>query len=165
LSPAQKIVGPYPSFTDTIRIDGGSGTHFPTFTPVVGQWLNVNGFLYFTDDRDAQLWPRSEADIEVIASGVTPGGVRQVSLSVLPNPGTSHRVSFTVPSRAKVELGVYDLMGRRLATLAKGELPAGEYTRDWSGQTDAGPQVQSGVFFYKLKVGDEVRTYRAVKLN
>ena len=160
-----RVVGPYPTFTDTIRIDGGSGTHFPTFTPVVGQWLNVNGFLYLTDDRDAQLWPRSESDIELIASGVTPGGLRQVSLSVQPNPGTSHRVSFTVPSRDKVELGVYDLLGRRLATLAQGEFPAGEYTRDWSGQTDAGTQVQSGVFFYKLKVGGEVRTYRAVKLN
>jgi hypothetical protein len=160
-----RVAGPYPTFTDTIRIDGGSGTHFPAFTPAVGQWLNVNGFLYLTDDRDAQLWPRSVGDIEVIASGVAPGGLRQVSLSVQPNPGTSHRVSFTVPSREKVELAVYDLLGRRLATLAQGEFPAGEYTRNWSGRTDAGTQVQSGVFFYKLKVGGEVRTYRAVKLN
>ena len=131
----------------------------------MGTLLNVNGFLYLTDDRDAQLWPRSAADIEELNSGVPPTGPRQVSLSVQPNPGTSHRVSFTVPSREKVELGVYDLLGRRLATLAKGEFPAGEYTRNWDGRTTNGARVTSGVYFYKLTVGGEVRTFRAVKLN
>ena len=161
-----RVVGPFPPCTDTIRIDGGSGTHFPTFTPVVGQWLNVNGFLYFTDDRDAQLWPRSESDIEVDRQRrARRASSRQVSLSVQPNPGMSHRVSFTVPSREKVELGVYDLLGRRLATLAKGEFPAGEYTRNWDGQTTNGMRVTSGVYFYKLNVGGEIRTFRAVKLN
>ena len=82
-----------------------------------------------------------------------------------PNPGTAQRVSFVLPQKARVELGVYDLLGRRVAVLAKGELAAGEYARNWNGRAADGTQTPSGVYFYRLVVGKEIRTLRAVKLN
>ena len=61
-----RVVGPYPACTDTIRVDGGSGTHFPDFTPVVGMFLNVNGVFYFTDDRDRASLPRARVRHQVL---------------------------------------------------------------------------------------------------
>ena len=162
-----RVAGPVPACPDTIEINGGSGTHFPGFTPVVGQWLNVNGSFYFTDNWNPMVYPRSSSDIEVLGCclGVPSSTPLELAFSVKPNPGLSHRVSFTVPRKDKVEVGVYDLLGRRVAVLAKGEFPAGEYTRDWDGRTTDGAKVRAGVYFYRLTVGSEVRTLRAIKLD
>jgi len=161
-----RIAGPVPECPDTILIYSGADTHYPGFTPVVDMWVNVNGSFYFTDDRDPQLYPRSKDDIENLGQlSVPPGGSLQVSLSVKPNPGVSHRVSFVVPRKDKVELGVYDLLGRRVALLAKGEYAAGEYTRNWDGRGADGTRRMAGVYFYRLTVGKEVRTQRAVMLH
>jgi hypothetical protein len=126
--------------------------------------LNVNGSFYFTDDRVPQIWPRGDSDISDLTD-VGPGTTLELSLRVVPNPGTSHRISFVVPRREKVDLAVYDVLGRRVVVLAKGELPAGAYTRDWNGRSGDGTQTPAGVYFYRLAVGKEVRTFRAVRLN
>jgi hypothetical protein len=159
-----RVAGPYPACTDTIRIDSGGDTHFPGFTPELGMILNVNGSFYFTDDRVPQIWPRGDSDISDLTD-VGPGTTLELSLRVVPNPGTSHRISFVVPRREKVDLAVYDVLGRRVVVLAKGELPAGAYTRDWNGRSGDGTQTPAGVYFYRLAVGKEVRTFRAVRLN
>jgi hypothetical protein len=52
-----------------------------------------------------------------------------------------------------------------VAVLAKGELAAGEYVRNWNGRATDGTQTAAGVYFYRLVAGKEIRTLRAVKLN
>ena len=158
-----RVVGPYPTWTDTILVSS-LGHHYPDFTPVVGTWLNVNGVLHIVYDVP-RILPRSADDITPGLVDVTPGGTLALSLSVEPNPGMTQRVSFVVPRSAKVEVGVYDLLGRRVAVLARGEMPAGSYTREWDGLAADGSRVTSGVYFYRLTVGGESRTVRAIKLN
>ena len=83
-----------------------------------------------------------------------------MALSVRPNPGTAQNIMFTVPRKDQVELSVYDLQGRRVGQIARGVLEAGTYTRTWTGA-----KARTGVYFYRLKVGNEIRTLRAVKLD
>ena len=75
-----------------------------------------------------------------------------------PNPcsqGTT--IQFALVSAERVSLRVYDLQGRELAALADGLRAAGAHAVRWD--ASAAP---SGVYFYRLRVGDRVETRRMV---
>src|SRR6185503_18166841 len=109
------------------------------------------------------LQPRGDSDITPCTATGVEIPLQDVSFSIYPNPSALGRVSFSLPRGGRVELAVYDLLGRKLATLAKGNLSAGQYTRTWSGRLDDGTKAGSGVYFYKLQVDDQVYKLRAVK--
>jgi len=88
-----------------------------------------------------------------VGDGVEPGTPIELALGVSPNPGATHRISFALPRKTAVKLGVYDVLGRRVAVLAEGELPAGRYTREWDGRSRGGLQSPAGVYFYRLEAG------------
>ncbi|MDG5766029.1 T9SS type A sorting domain-containing protein [Balneolales bacterium ANBcel1] len=67
------------------------------------------------------------------------------------NPSTS--IPFTLPRSGQVRLEVFDLLGRRLATLIDGELSAGSHTVSWSAEHHA-----SGVYIYRLVTEDGIST-------
>jgi len=157
-----RVVG-LPERTDTLLVSNSAGSY--TFAADTSMVLNINGCLYFSLDRGPRLWPRSNADIAVSGTGVEPGTPIELALGVSPNPGATHRISFALPRKTAVKLGVYDVLGRRVAVLAEGELPAGRYTREWDGRSRGGLQSPAGVYFYRLEAGPEVRTFRAVKLD
>jgi len=79
-----------------------------------------------------------------------------VSLTVdpaRPNPfATSTLIRLTLDAPAVVELGVYDLAGRRLVTLHSGPLASGVHGFDWDGRRDDGGRVPSGVYFARAGV-------------
>jgi hypothetical protein len=161
-------VAALPTLTDTIPVSLRTEQGI-TFAADTGMVLNVNGCMYTSSDRGVAIWPRSDSDIQYLGTlGVgptTPPRPFELSLRVSPNPGPAHHVSFALPQKAQVELGVYDLLGRRVALLAKGEFPAGEYTRTWDGRGADGAQAAAGVYFYRLVAGKEIRTLRAVRLD
>jgi hypothetical protein len=65
------------------------------------------------------------------------------------NPGT--RIEFALDNPGLVDISVYDLAGRRIATLQHGELGAGEHHVFWDGRTDAGLAAPAGQYRYVLK--------------
>lgn len=67
------------------------------------------------------------------------------------NPATTIR--YDVPERSRVILVVYDDVGRHVVTLLDEEKEAGRYEVGWDGRNDAGHQVGSGVYFYRLFAG------------
>ena len=66
---------------------------------------------------------------------------------------------------ARHELVVYDLLGQRVRTIAKGVQPAGEYQIPWDGRDEEGRLVGSGVYLLRLKASDEVRTGKSVLIR
>jgi hypothetical protein len=64
------------------------------------------------------------------------------------NPTTTIR--YSLQRRMMVDLKVYDLNGHEVAALVHGIQPAGIFTTDWNGKDNAGVQVPSGVYFYRL---------------
>jgi hypothetical protein len=72
------------------------------------------------------------------------------------NPTTAIRYVVPAPG-GFVRLTVYDLRGRKVRTLVDGEKGAGEHRAIWEGRDDAGRDVASGVYFYRMEIGD----YRA----
>ncbi|MEZ4702161.1 MAG: DUF5666 domain-containing protein [Rhodothermales bacterium] len=76
------------------------------------------------------------------------------------NPVTTIR--FALPQNARVVLKVYDVVGREVQTLVAAEMPAGTYDVQWNGRNAAGIPVASGVYLYRLDLGDRVMTRRMV---
>ncbi|MBQ41336.1 MAG: hypothetical protein CME15_02640, partial [Gemmatimonadetes bacterium] len=76
------------------------------------------------------------------------------------NPTTA--IPYTLATPGRLELAIFDVLGRRLRTLARGAEPAGERSRVWDGLDDAGRRVAAGVYLYRLRVGDFSQTRRMV---
>jgi flagellar hook assembly protein FlgD len=74
-------------------------------------------------------------------------------------------VNFALPRRDNVDLAVFDLGGRRVHTLAKGSFAPGSYNMKWDGSTDSGHPAGPGMYFYRLKVGDQTFNIRGVHLQ
>ncbi len=72
------------------------------------------------------------------------------------NPRTT--VVFTLPTNAPVSLGVFDLRGRRVASLLGGVVVAGRHEVSWDGRDDAGVPAPSGTYLCRLLVGDRCET-------
>lgn len=137
-----------------------------TFLPVVGNVVDVTGIVQFSFGA-FRIQPRGDADIvdhgpvlDVI--GNLPA---KVAFAVAPNPARSARVTFALPVKNRVDVSVFDISGRKVATLARGSFDAGTHSRTWNGLDDAGRVVSSGMYFYRLQVGTETYTVRGIKLD
>lgn len=67
------------------------------------------------------------------------------------NPRTTIR--FDLASPAPVRLEVYSAAGRLVRELVDASLPAGRHSVIWDGKDDAGRNVGSGIYFYRLRAG------------
>lgn len=74
------------------------------------------------------------------------------------NPATEF--SFALPEPQRVELAVFNVAGRRVATLKNELLPAGRHQVIWNGRDDAGQRLASGVYFYRLRAGGFSKTLK-----
>jgi len=74
------------------------------------------------------------------------------------NPTTT--ISFSLPTKSFVSLKVFDILGRDVATIFSGELPAGTCTRQWNAANMA-----SGVYYYRLQAGSYSETKKLVLLK
>jgi hypothetical protein len=83
-----------------------------------------------------------------------PGAITRVSFAgPSPNPVSGmSQFAFAVPRRAAVNLEIVDLRGRRVYTVFREEMEAGERVVAWHGQDVAGRAVASGQYFARLRV-------------
>lgn len=73
-----------------------------------------------------------------------------------PNPASPvSSLAFTLVREAAVDLGVFDLRGRRLATLLAETRGAGRHVIRWQGLDDDGRVLASGVYLLKLQADGE----------
>ncbi len=91
---------------------------------------------------------------------------RHLALAVSPNPFHGAAViRWQLPVSGGVLLRVYDVTGRSVRTLIKGEKAAGSYNTLWDGSDDNGWLVSNGTYLYKLETSAGVRTTKAVLLR
>ncbi len=79
------------------------------------------------------------------------------------NPSTS--ISFYIPGPERVRLEIFDVQGRRIRTLADRQMEGGRHTFHWNGMNDAGSNVSSGVYLYRLVCGKKVLTRKLVMMR
>ena len=79
------------------------------------------------------------------------------------NPATT--ISFTLPSPQQARLEIFDILGRRVKTLANQKFDAGEHSVIWDGTDQNGAASSSGVYFYRISTGDRQITQKMILLR
>jgi hypothetical protein len=83
--------------------------------------------------------------------------------SAAPNPFCfSTSVAYTVPEEEDAALAVLDVTGRPVRMLAATHQQTGAHRALWDGRDELGRTVPDGVYFCKLRAGDENRTVKLV---
>jgi hypothetical protein len=82
-----------------------------------------------------------------------------------PNPfNPSTTITFELPKASPVKIEIFSILGQRLKVLAEGVYEAGVHQVVWSGDTENGVKVSSGVYFCRLSAGKELVSVRKMIL-
>ena len=70
-----------------------------------------------------------------------------------PNPfNPSTKIKYEIAERGFVTIKIYDILGNEIETLVNEEKPAGTYEVEFTGHSDEGQNLVSGVYFYQLRI-------------
>lgn len=83
-----------------------------------------------------------------------------------PNPfNPSTTIRYELPKSIHVKLVVYDILGRTVRTLVNTEQTPGSKQTVWDGRNDAGVQVATGLYVYRIKAGDFVKARKLMLIK
>lgn len=103
--------------------------------------------------------PVSESSIEAVHD-------RNVTLSNYPNPfNPETTVSFSIPNSGDVEVHIYNVKGQLVNTLLREKLNAGQHKIRWSSKNNSNENCTSGIYFCKIKAGNQVKTSKLLLLK
>ena len=63
-------------------------------------------------------------------------------------------IAYGIPEPAHVTVEVYNVSGQRIAALVDEDMDAGTHEVLWRGRNDDGESVGSGIYFYRITVGE-----------
>jgi len=83
-----------------------------------------------------------------------------VLLESYPNPfNPSTIIRYIVPA-GRVQLSIFDVRGRHIATLRDSYHDEGEYSLSWNAEDDTGAPVAAGVYIVRLEAGPRTRSHK-----
>ncbi len=146
-------VNPVATYATSTILSSTIGT---TSFPITGR--SDGTYWYVVRGKDAELeWgyvsaPQS-AEVLIATSSVdVPPAARFALESSRPNPFSGSTViRFSLPAQGTHSLVVYDVAGRAIRTLSRGNRTAGTAQVSWDGRNEDGIPVPSGVYFYRLE--------------
>ena len=108
------------------------------------------------------LYTTTGGVVTSVEDGVVGGdGIGFGLLQNYPNPfNPSTRIQYALNRRTTVVLKVYDLIGREVATLFKGEQEPGFHTAEWDASSSSG-----GVYLYRIETEKAVQVKRMLLLR
>lgn len=136
---------------------------------------DVPGILEIFNGKidDVCIYNRALTDADILqlknqttvsaVSGLTP---RLTIGRVVPNPaGAESRLDYTLAEAQNVDIGVYDVAGRRVRNLGGGSRAQGQHQVSWDGRDDRGRETPSGVYFFRLNTASQTLTSRVVRVR
>jgi glucose/arabinose dehydrogenase len=147
----------------SVTIPWGATASGGWFSGGVDLKMGLDGALYYCTFDPGQLRRiRFVAPVSVPEGAALPAALEPPS----PNPfAGATQVRFALGAAAEVRLGVFDLAGRRIATLADGRLAAGSHVATWSGRDFDGRSVAPGVYLVRLETGGRAFTRRVARIR
>jgi glucose/arabinose dehydrogenase len=129
-----------------------------------------DGSLYWLSQFDASFANGTGSLHRIVYTGSQAGipitAASAVRLSCAPDPFVSHaELSFTLPVGGHASLALYDLLGRRVATLFSGDAAAGETRLRWDGTDARGARAANGVYLARLEAAGVVKTLRVLRVQ
>jgi photosystem II stability/assembly factor-like uncharacterized protein len=97
----------------------------------------------------------------------SPAAVTRLSLGTpVPNPSRGEvRLALELPSASSLNVEVYDVMGRRVCTLARGRFDAGQHPLTWDGRDDRGRSATPGIYFVRVRADGAMLTRRVARIE
>ena len=74
-------------------------------------------------------------------------------------------MAFNLPTPSRARLDVYNVAGRKVATVVDGDFPAGHHSVTWDGTDAGGRDVSAGIYFYRLEAGTNQSTKKMIVLK
>ncbi|MCX6832463.1 MAG: T9SS type A sorting domain-containing protein [candidate division Zixibacteria bacterium] len=83
-----------------------------------------------------------------------------------PNPFNPLTViRYSLSRRSPVEIAVFNVLGQEVKRLENSLQPAGVYETTWDGTNRTGEKVASGIYFYRIKAGENIETRKMLLLK
>ncbi len=178
-SSASVTQGLYVDSTGVWTLGNMVSSSVDTLTIVAAVDLGTNGQTItntasVTASQQADAVPGNDsdsADITVGAGGVDAPGFGFVPSTYAlglgrPNPfrqGTT--IPFDLPAPSMANVSIWDVTGRLVRTLVRGELEAGRYQPQWDGRDESGRMVSAGIYFVRLEAGEFAATRKVMRLR
>jgi len=139
----------------TLRIDSFQMTHTP------GQSLS-EGTIYFDELRLVKKVPA----LGIVDENTLSLPMQPMLYPNTPNPFNSNTIiRYSIPTRAQTILDVFDLRGRKVASLINCISDPGLHSIMWDGKNQYGKTVSSGYYIYRLISGRTVVSHRMLLLK
>jgi hypothetical protein len=154
--------------------------------PVSGQpnpteWAtSLHWCVDYTVGPDGSLWWLTAADINFSpvsgmvrrirytgpAVDVPVAAAVSISLRAAPNPSAHDtELHFTMSGHERVRLAVFDLNGREVRQLLRGESGPGDVSASWDGRNARGVRVAPGMYLARLERPEGIESVRVLRLN
>ncbi len=157
------------TISGTTLASGGVTTS--SYVPAAAHWTlqNVNMSSYasqtnlyimfrFTSGGGNNIYI-DEINLSGTTVGIEEDFENSVNLNIYPNPSTDNAtVSFDLNDKQKVDLKIYDVVGKEISTLVNSELPTGTHKFELNKNT----KLASGIYFVKLTVDGRSITKKVV---
>ena len=154
-SPVPKPAGQMDSCSITGLSPGTSYYFALKSEDVSSNWSDLSNVVSFTTPTD-------------VPDGSQTGGLPRISVisGNSPNPfSSSTEIQFSLSSRSHVNLTIFDLLGRRVATVLENTLPAGSFAAHWNGRNSQGEPVGAGVYFSRLITDERTSSHAMVLIR
>jgi photosystem II stability/assembly factor-like uncharacterized protein len=151
------VMGTYPAGAgatiDMKDYIGGDYRYYDIYSGAVGPMGAIASDLNPLAD-----WPGQDSRYHITTKGIT--GVRNPQMLLptafhvsqnYPNPfNPTTRIAYELPTASKVTLTVFDLQGRKVATLVDAVQEAGAKSVEWNSANANAGSVASGIYFYRI---------------
>jgi hypothetical protein len=83
-----------------------------------------------------------------------------------PNPfNASTKITFYLPTRSRVTVSIYNILGKKVITLIDQNAQAGRHEVSWNGTDNRGKTVATGIYLYRISTGGNEITKKMLLLK
>jgi Secretion system C-terminal sorting domain len=133
---------------------------------VLAVWNDFRGRYGETPVDDVYAMRINDTVLGIARQNIAAGSPSWELYPVYPNPfNPSTHISFTLAASADVKIQVFDLLGRRVATLVDEMRIAGSHSTIWNGLNHSEIPAASGIYFIQMTAGDVVKTQKAILMK
>ncbi len=149
---------------------GGTGSIAPLF-PAQRRLLDLRSrvmIAFSTNPDDLQSLDslRAHFSAEITPLDVPRATADGLSLSAWPNPTRGEMaLAWSMPRAGDADLALFDVTGRRVATLHRGMTEAGPHTTRWDGRDEQGNAAAPGLYLARLVTPQGTRSARIVRVR
>jgi len=124
--------------------------------------LHLGDLNWYPEDK--AIWEQMQTSVAQKEQNLVPQDFKL--FQNYPNPfNPETQISFNLNKSGHVKLAVYNMLGQKVRTLLDKEQQAGQHRVTWDGTNDSGKKLCSGIYYYRLEMGQNHATRKMLLLK